>query len=461
MTTEEGGSDCQGDQMTITQPDGVPPHAQKEEVITTGEEHFLSQNQTKSCKISPKQSEGVTDENQSKEYNATEKHSVLSESANTSGTENLFPNEKASTPPRLKLSVLKNEMKLKPHVKARGRPKHTGTIWPSKSKTKSGKRKKVHSSMEKENLPPNKKVCLDNKLTSDAKGNRIKPGNPAYLIKMRKKHAIDSKSENDVMEIDLSECESSDDKEMESPEFIINGQNIYSGDIQILKTDHEWLNERLINAGQRMLLKKFPSTAGLNDICFCDTLAFPCDPPKDVVQILNVTNAHWICISNRDCKPGNVKVYDSLRSGDLPMSVKEVIAALIKCDKKKIFLIFPEVQQQPDSSSCGLFALAYAATLCEGKDPTKTKYDFPCMRTHFLNCLQKKKFISFPSTSSMYLPSKPLMTSFKIYCICRLPDRGDKMVFCDRCKEWYHFVCIGLDLDSDLDDTWLCTNCST
>ena len=45
VATEEGGSDCQGDQMTITQPDGVPPHAQKE-VITTGEEHFLSQNQT-------------------------------------------------------------------------------------------------------------------------------------------------------------------------------------------------------------------------------------------------------------------------------------------------------------------------------------------------------------------------------------------------------------------------------
>ena len=137
--------------------------------------------------------------------------------------------------------------------------------------------------------------------------------------------------------------------------------------------------------------------------------------PKDVVQILNVTNAHWICISNRDCKPGNVKVYDSLRSGDLPMSVKEVITALIKCDKKKNFLLFPEVQQQPDSSNCGLFVLAYATTLYEGKDPTKTKYDFPRMQTHFLDCLQKKKFIAFPSTSSMYLPSKPLMISFKIY----------------------------------------------
>ena len=43
---------------------------------------------------------------------------------------------------RCKLSVLKNEMKLKPHVKARGRPKHAGTIV---SKARNGKRKKVHT----------------------------------------------------------------------------------------------------------------------------------------------------------------------------------------------------------------------------------------------------------------------------------------------------------------------------
>ena len=109
---------------------------------------------------------------------------------------------------------------------------------------------------------------------------------------------------------------------------------ILKSDLQLLKSDHEWLNERLINAGQRMLLENFPNTAGLHDIYFSDTLAFPCDHPKDVVQILNVTSTHWICISNKDCKPGTVKVYDSLRSGDLPLSVKEVIAALVKCDKK-------------------------------------------------------------------------------------------------------------------------------
>ena len=77
----------------------------------------------------------------------------------TSETEDPIPTEMVGTPPRLKLSVLKNEMKLKAHVKARGRPIHTGTIWPSKCKAKNGKRKTVHTNTGKENLPPNKKVC--------------------------------------------------------------------------------------------------------------------------------------------------------------------------------------------------------------------------------------------------------------------------------------------------------------
>ena len=195
---------------------------------------------------------------------------------------------------------------------------------------------------------------------------------------MSRKRVTDSKPRKNEMEVDLlTNCESSGG-EMESAELTINGQNVYKSDLQLLKSDHEWLNERLINAGQRMLLENFPNTAGLHDICFSDTLAFPCDPPKDVVEILNVISTHWICISN-DCKPGTVKVYDSLQSGDLPLSVKEIIAALVKCDIKKIFLLFPDVQQQPNSSSCGLFALAYASTLCEGKDPTKLNFDFPLM----------------------------------------------------------------------------------
>ena len=52
-----------------------------------------------------------------------------------------------------------------------------------------------------------------------------------------------------MMEIDLSKCEPSDI-------------------VVILKADHEWSNEHLINARQQMLLEKLPLTAGFHDICF-------------------------------------------------------------------------------------------------------------------------------------------------------------------------------------------------
>ena len=256
-------------------------------------------------------------------------------------------------------------------------------------------------------------------------------------MKTRKERSV--KESQDVIKI-LDKCQLKSVDDMPSPEFTINGQDIFSDDVETLMSDHKWLCEKLINAGQRMLLEIFPETAVLYDMCFSDTLAYPCEPRSDLVQVLNIGHTHWVCVSSKDCKPGTVKVYDSLRSGDLPLSAKEVIAALVKCDKKKIFLLFPDVQQQPNSSSCGLFALAYASTLCEGKNPAKVQYDFPCMRAHFLHCLEQKKFICFPSSNALYHPVKPLMTSFRIYCICRLPDRGDKMVRCDQCKEWYHFI---------------------
>ena len=126
-----------------------------------------------------------------------------------------------------------------------------------------------------------------------------------------------------------------------SPEFTINGQDIFDDDIETLKSDH-----KLINAGHRMLLQIFPGTAGLYDMCFSDMLAYPCEPHSDHVRVLNIGHMHWVCVSSKGCKPGTVKVYDSLRSGDLPLAAKKVIAALVKCDKKKIFLLFPDVQQQ-------------------------------------------------------------------------------------------------------------------
>ena len=51
----------------------------------------------------------------------------------------------------------------------------------------------------------------------------------------------------------------------------------------------------------------------------------------------------------------------------------------------------------------------------------------------------------------------------EIYClICGLPDNfEDSMVACDMCNNWYHYPCVNLDSDADLEDAeWMCDDCT-
>ena len=33
----------------------------------------------------------------------------------------------------------------------------------------------------------------------------------------------------------------------------------------------------------------------------------------------------------------------------------------------------------------------------------------------------------------------------KLYCLCRTTDENN-MIGCDKCDEWYHFACVGIDV---------------
>ena len=129
-------------------------------------------------------------------------------------------------------------------------------MWPSKSK----KNRERKQQAEKENIPPTKKPCVDKKasVTERRVGG---PGDPAYLVKTRKEHSV--KESQDVIKIDLDKCQLKSVDDMPSPEFTINGQDIFSDDIETLKSDHKWFGEKLINTGQRMLPEIFLGTAGL------------------------------------------------------------------------------------------------------------------------------------------------------------------------------------------------------
>ena len=45
---------------------------------------------------------------------------------------------------------------------------------------------------------------------------------------------------------------------------------------------------------------------------------------------------------------------------------------------------------------CGLFAVAYATTICYGKKPEKFNFDQGLMRCHLLKCLENKLMGEFP-----------------------------------------------------------------
>lgn len=65
----------------------------------------------------------------------------------------------------------------------------------------------------------------------------------------------------------------------------------------------------LIKAAQELLSEKFTGTNGLQHILTVSKLQ-----EDKFVQILHIANSHWAVISNIDCLPGSINVYDSLHA---------------------------------------------------------------------------------------------------------------------------------------------------
>ena len=47
-------------------------------------------------------------------------------------------------------------------------------------------------------------------------------------------------------------------------------------------------------------------------------------------------------------------------------------------------------------------------------------------------------------------PDDKVGTHQPVYCICRKPDRGDLMIQCDSCSEWFHGTCVGVTANDAL-----------
>ena len=53
------------------------------------------------------------------------------------------------------------------------------------------------------------------------------------------------------------------------------------------------------------------------------------------------------------------------------------------------------IQNQVGCSDCGLFAIAFAVSICLGMNPSKFIYDQENMRRHLIECIENQKFSNF------------------------------------------------------------------
>ena len=223
--------------------------------------------------------------------------------------------------------------------------------------------------------------------------------------------------------------------------------------------NRKWLTDDVINAAQTLLKRAYPNIGGLQDTALAEILAFDIQR-GEFVQVLNLSGCHWITVSNIGCKSGFVNVYDSIPSCYVSMRTKEQIAAMLFSEDKELILEYQAVQSQRGRNDCGLFALAFATSLCAGENPVEINYIQHLLCKHLLDCITHQVISPFPMTSRRKKPSPPLgRTTFKIFCKCRLPKDG-KMIQCDCCLEWFHSNCVQVPEAAWKQDTpWMCGSC--
>jgi hypothetical protein len=240
-----------------------------------------------------------------------------------------------------------------------------------------------------------------------------------------------------------------------------------------------WLSDVHIDAAHKILDNQYKSINGWESSLYAPVFnkgkgLWQVNPSGGFSSKLSPTGQihynghnHWIfsCQTNAD---SDVYVLDSLPTGlnNLSTCVQMQLSQIYgKCNDRlnvKVFLY----DQQPNSSDCGLYAIASAVEFAECphsflNDRLKSwTFDQTKIRQHFISCLLKNKFLPFPK--SQQIPALIKSNDFIILmnCKCRFPDVCSDMVECFKCKKWYHMACVGfIDNTNGRELDWKCEYC--
>ena len=137
------------------------------------------------------------------------------------------------------------------------------------------------------------------------------------------------------------------------------------------------------------------------------------------------------------------------------------ICNMIKPMQNKITFQMINIQRQPNKRDCGLFAIAVATELANGRDPVLCYWDVTAMRSNLSSFLQAGVLSCFPLAKPRRVPVSSTFknkTNKTVFCVCWLVNEPSKpMIKCDKCKAWYHYQCVGLTKASS--GPWICPEC--
>ena len=125
-----------------------------------------------------------------------------------------------------------------------------------------------------------------------------------------------------------------------------------------------------------------------------------------------------------------------------------------------------DIQKQAGGSDCGLFAIAFATALANGKQPGISIYinysyqssgpevysinmhtgnylfQQEAMRGHLIKCLEEGSITDFPVKKIRRKgTSVKKEETITLYCTCRMPEMRP-MIQCSYCRKWYHILCV-------------------
>ena len=111
-------------------------------------------------------------------------------------------------------------------------------------------------------------------------------------------------------------------------------------------------------------------------------------------------------------------------------------------------------------SDCGVFAVAFATSLCTGDSPVTITYHQPSLRGHLMKCLERQTITAFSGVKKK-ATSLRYSKHFQVYCCCRQPESDERMVECQGCHEWYHDTCVPIPEIIFTNQTveWFCPSC--